>query len=79
MKPKKLLFDKIKLVCKKILKKKVNIKSKIYDFKEWDSFANFNILLHCEKVFKIKFSANEFSKINNIKEIYSTIEKKNNK
>ena len=75
----KFLFNEIKLVFQKIIKRKINIKNKIYDFKEWDSLANFNILLLCEKKFKLKFTTQEFSKLNSVKEIYNLVKKRSKK
>ena len=79
MKQKKSLFDEINKIFKIVIGKKINLKSKIYDYKQWDSLANFNILLMCEKKFKIKFNTEEFSKINSVKEIYSIVKNKINK
>lgn len=76
MKQKKSLFDEINKVFKIVIGKKINLKNKIYDYKQWDSLANFNILLMCEKKFKIKFNTEEFSKINSVKEIYSIVKNK---
>jgi len=72
-------FDNLlKTIIKKELKIKVNSKNKIYDFEEWDSLSNFNILLSCEKFFKIKFSSREFNKIYSFKEILKIVKKKHN-
>lgn len=69
-----------KLELKKIFKKelKINIKenNKIYDFVQWDSLGNFNVLLSCEKKFNIKFSSEEFNRINSFKEILKIVKKK---
>ena len=51
-------------------------KNKIYDFKSWDSLGNFNVLLACEKKFKIKFTAKEFGNINSFEEIQKVVKKK---
>ena len=51
-------------------------KSKIYDFENWDSLGNFNVLLACEKRFKIKFNSRDFSSLNSFKEIYKIVQKK---
>ena len=69
-----------KIELKKIFKKelKINIKenNKIYDFVQWDSLGNFNVLLSCEKIFEIKFSNQEFNRVNSFKEILKIVEKK---
>lgn len=69
-----------KIELKKIFKKelKINIKenNKIYDFVQWDSLGNFNVLLSCEKKFEIKFSNQEFNRVNSFKEILKIVEKK---
>ena len=64
MKSKKFLIIDLKKLFKDQLK--INIKStgKIYDYKEWDSIANFNLLLAIEKKFKIKLSSQEFNNLN---------------
>ena len=77
MKQKNYLITEIKKIIKSELKIKVDEKSKIYDHIKWDSLGNFNILLACERKFKIKFSNSEFSKINSVKEIIKAIQKKN--
>ena len=76
MKHKNYLITEIKKIIKSELKIKVDEKSKIYDHIKWDSLGNFNILLACERKFKIKFSNSEFSKINSVKEIIKVIQKK---
>ena len=69
-----------KIELKKIFKKelKINIKenNKIYDFVQWDSLGNFNVLLSCERKFKIKFSNQEFNRVNSFNEILKIVEKK---
>ena len=76
MKQKNTLLNNLKTVFKKELKINVQSKNKIYDFESWDSLANFNILLACEKKFKIKFTAKEFNSINSFKEILKVVKKK---
>ena len=58
------------------IKGKFNEKSEIYSVKEWDSLANFNILLSIEKELKIKFTTKEFSELNSFKAIYLNVKKK---
>ena len=67
------IFDK---TLKKEIKINVKSNSKIYDYEKWDSLGNFNILLACEKVFKVKFSSSEFNQINSFKEILRLVKKK---
>jgi len=75
----KLSFDNLlKRIIKKELNIKVNSKNKIYDFEKWDSLANLNILLSCEKFFKFKFNLQEFNKANSFKEILKIVKKKHN-
>ena len=76
MKQKNTLIKDLKAILKKELKKNVQTKNKIYDFESWDSLANFNILLSCEKKFKIKFSVKEFNSINSFKGILKIVKKK---
>ena len=72
-------FSKSKLI--KIFKKTLkingnfNVNSKIYDYKNWDSLANFNILLAIEKEFGIKFKTDEFSSLNSFREIIKNVKK----
>jgi len=74
-------FSKIKLI--KLFKDELRIyghfneKSKIYDYKNWDSLANFNILLSIEKEFNIKFNTKEFSALNTFSGILKNVKKKN--
>ena len=73
-------FSKSKLI--KIFKDELTIKgnfnekSNIYDYKNWDSLANFNILLSIEKEFKIKFNSKEFSVLNSFSDILINVKKK---
>jgi acyl carrier protein len=73
-------FSKSKLI--KIFKNELKIKgsfnekSSIYDYKNWDSLANFNILLSIEKEFKIKFNSKEFSVLNSFSDILINVKKK---
>ena len=73
-------FSKSKLI--KIFKNELKIKgsfnekSSIYDYKNWDSLANFNILLSIEKEFKIKFNSKEFSVLNSFSDILKNVKKK---
>ena len=77
MKQKKFLQTSLKSIFKKELRINVTEKSKICDFDQWDSLGNFNVLLACEKKFKIKFSNAEFNNINSFKEILKIVKKKN--
>tara|TARA_B100001057_G_C22757140_1_gene914293 strand:- start:970 stop:1209 length:240 start_codon:yes stop_codon:yes gene_type:complete len=74
------LKEYFKIELKKIFKKELKIKikenNKIYDFVQWDSLGNFNVLLSCEKKFNIKFSNQEFNRVNSFKEILKIVEKK---
>ncbi len=76
MRQKNTLIKNLKEVFKKELKINVHLKNKIYDFKSWDSLANFNILLACEKKFKIKFTVREFNSINSFKGMLKVVKKK---
>jgi acyl carrier protein len=76
MKSKESLVKEIKKIFKKELRIKVSIKDKIYDYKQWDSLGNFNILLRCEKYFNIKFNSKEFNNINSFKELLNIVKKK---
>ena len=48
----KFLNDEIKKIFKKELKINVKKNNKIYDFVNWDSIGNFNLLLSFEKNLK---------------------------
>lgn len=76
MKQKKYFNLELKKIFKKELKISVKENNKIYDFSQWDSLGNFNVLLACEKKFNIKFSNQEFSKISSFKEILRIVKKK---
>ena len=77
MKQKKYFQIELNKIFKKELKINVKNGNKIYDFAQWDSLGNFNVLLACEKRFNIKFTSSEFSKINSFKEILIIVKKKN--
>jgi len=76
MKLKKSLIKELKKIFKQELKVNVNEKSKIYDYKNWDSLGNFNVLLSIEKKFKINFDTKEFNQLNSFKDILKIVEKK---
>ena len=76
MKLKKSLNNNLKKIFEKELRTKINLKSKIYDFNNWDSLANFNILLMLESKFRIKFTAKEFNNLNSFQEILKIVQKK---
>tara|TARA_B100000674_G_C37716838_1_gene857790 strand:- start:364 stop:600 length:237 start_codon:yes stop_codon:yes gene_type:complete len=76
MKSKKFLIIDLKKLFKDQLKINIKSTSKIYDYKEWDSIANFNLLLAIEKKFKIKLSSQEFNNLNSYKEILKVVTKK---
>ncbi len=76
MKQKKSLINNLKNIFKKELKIKVDLNSKLYDFNQWDSLGNFNILLACEKKFGIKFTSKEFNNLKSFKEISKVVKRK---
>ena len=73
MKLKKSLIKELKKIFKQELKVNVNEKSKIYDYKNWDSLGNFNVLLSIEKKFKINFDTKEFNQLNSFKTVSSKL------
>jgi acyl carrier protein len=70
------LITKIKKIFRKELGINITLNSKIYDYEQWDSMGNFNILLRCEKHFNVKLSSKEFGKTNSVKEILKLVKKK---
>ena len=76
MKQKNYLITDLKKIFKKELKVSVKENGKIYDFIQWDSLGNFNILLACEKKFKIKFTNNQFTTVQSFEGINKAIIKK---
>ena len=76
MKQKEFFKKEVKKIFKRELKINVKENNKIYDFVQWDSLGNFNVLLSCEKKFNIKFSNQEFNRVNSFKEILKIVEKK---
>ena len=76
MKLKISLDNELKKIFKSELKINVKKNSKIYDYEKWDSIGNFNLLLSIEKKFKIKFSSQEFNKLNSLKEIKKVVTNK---
>ena len=77
MKQKKYFNIELKNIFKKELKINIKENNKIYDFVQWDSLGNFNVLLVCEKKFNIRFSNQEFNRVSSFKEIIKIVEKKN--
>ena len=76
MKLKKSLITDLKKLFYDELKINVNEKSKIYDYKKWDSLGNFNLLLSIEKKFRIKFNSKEFNQLNSFNDILKVVKKK---
>ena len=61
-----------------ILNKKISLneETNASNIEEWDSLANFNILMEIERKFKISFNLNEIEKLKNIGEMANLILKK---
>ena len=76
MKSKKYFNLELKKIFKKELRINVKEENKIYDFVKWDSIGNFNVLLACEKKFKIKPNSQEFNNLNSFKKIFKVVTKK---
>lgn len=76
MKLKKSLITDLKKLFYDELKINVNEKSKIYDYKKWDSLGNFNLLLSIEKKFRIKFNSKEFNQLNSFNDMLKVVKKK---
>tara|TARA_B100000963_G_scaffold361726_1_gene399017 strand:+ start:3365 stop:3601 length:237 start_codon:yes stop_codon:yes gene_type:complete len=76
MKSKKYFNLELKKIFKKELRINVKEENKIYDFVKWDSIGNFNVLLACEKKFKIKLNSQEFNNLNSFKKIFKVVTKK---
>ncbi len=58
----------------KVNTKTLNINSSSKNLKNWDSLANFNILIAIEKKFNIKIKAKDYSKLGNLSDIIKVIE-----
>jgi len=73
------LKDNLKEFFRKELniEEKFNEKSKIHYYKNWDSLANFNLLLNIEKKYNIKFTSKEFTYLNSFTDIYKNVKRKN--
>ena len=61
-----------------ILNKKISLneETNASNIEEWDSLANFNILMEIERKYKISFNLNEIEKLKNIGEMANLILKK---
>ena len=61
-----------------ILNKKISLneETNASNIEEWDSLANFNILMEIERQYKISFNLNEIEKLKNIGEMANLILKK---
>ena len=58
----------------KVNTKTLNINSSSKNIKNWDSLANFNILIAIEKKFNIKIKAKDYSKLGNLSDILKIID-----
>jgi len=58
------------------IKGNFNKKSKIYDYKNWDSLGNFNLLLKIEKTYGLKFTSREFTTLTSFEDIYTHVKKR---
>jgi len=70
------IVNKIHEIVSEVLnidKKEINNKSSSKNIKNWDSLANFNILISIEKKFSIKIKTQDYSKLNSVKEIISLV------
>lgn len=69
--------NEIKKIIEKTFKKKVkNIQNlKIGSFNNWDSIAHLNLILNIEKKYKLRFTIEEITKMNSVKEIIKTLKK----
>ena len=69
--------NEIKKIIEKTFKKKVkNIQNlKIGSFNNWDSIAHLNLILNIEKKYKLRFTIEEITKMNSVKEITKTLKK----
>ena len=68
--------SKIQEIVSEVLnidRKEINNNSNSGNFQNWDSLANFNILISIEKKFSIKIKTQDYSKLNNVKEIISLV------
>ena len=68
--------SKIQEIVSEVLnidRKEINNNSNSGNFQNWDSLANFNILISIEKKFSIKIKTQDYSKLNNLKEIVSLV------
>ena len=68
--------SKIQEIVSEVLnidRKKINNNSNSGNFQNWDSLATFNILISIEKKFSIKIKTQDYSKLNNVKEIISLV------
>lgn len=77
IKKNKIESDIIKILKKKFPKifGKVR-KNSNFNFEELDSLQKINLLMDIEKIFKIKFTMNDFEKIIDIRSLIYTIERK---
>ena len=57
----------------KVNTKTLNINSSSKNIKNWDSLANFNILIAIEKKFNIEIKAKDYSKLGNLSDILKII------
>ena len=70
------IVNKIHEIVSEVLnidKKEINNKSSSKNIQNWDSLANFNILISIEKKFSIKIKTQDYSKLNSVKEIISLV------
>ncbi len=70
------IVSKIHEIVSEVLnieKKEINNSCSSKNIQNWDSLANFNILISIEKKFSIKIKTQDYSKLNSVKEIISLV------
>ena len=70
------IVSKIHEIVSEVLnieKKEINNSCSSKNIQNWDSLANFNILISKKKKFSIKIKTQDYSKLNSVKEIISLV------
>ncbi|MNP59390.1 acyl carrier protein [compost metagenome] len=71
-------FEKVQMIVSEIMEvpiEGVNINSQKYDFENWDSLNQLNLVMEIESKFNISLNLDEMAEINSIQDILEIVDK----
>ncbi|MNW55785.1 acyl carrier protein [compost metagenome] len=71
-------FEKVQMIVSEIMEvpiEGVNINSQKYDFENWDSLNQLNLVMEIESKFNISLNLDEMAEINSIRDILEIVDK----